>query len=168
MQIEFSQVVQQVMDRTEAEMSSAAIWQLLDETYGPSAEPLVYKAHQLKTAGDHHQIQQLELQISHDNKQLFLQGAGNGPIDALVAALRHGGFKSEIVDYEERALNTGSGAEAIAIVAVTSPGQPQCYYGMGTHSNITTASIFAVLNGLNRLLQKQNNEQIEEALSLCG
>ncbi|MEO0433630.1 MAG: 2-isopropylmalate synthase [Cyanobacteria bacterium J06656_5] len=170
MQIEFSQVVQQVMDSTGAEMSSAAIWQLLNQTYGTSPGPLMYKSHQLKTTGDHQQVQQLELQVSYDNKQLFLQGAGNGPIDALVAALCHGGFESEIVDYEERALHTGSGADAIAIVAVTSPGQPQRYYGMGTHSNITTASIFAVLNGLNRLLQKQNDKQLQEAtpLSLCS
>ncbi|ESA36429.1 2-isopropylmalate synthase [Leptolyngbya sp. Heron Island J] len=159
LQIEFSQIVQQVMDSTGEEMSSVAIWQLFCRTYGTAPGPLVYKNHHLETAGDNHQVQQLAMEVSYQHQPLHLQGAGNGPIDALVAALRHGGFDIEIVDYEERALNSGSGAEAIALVAVTGQTQSQRYYGMGTHRNITTASILAVLNGVNHWLQAQNSRE---------
>ena len=152
LQIEFSQIIQRVMDSTGVEMSSVAIWQLFAQTYSPASGPLVHGAHHLETTGKQ---QQLQLQISHGDRHYSLQGIGNGPIDALVAALHQGGFEIEIVDYQERALQVGSGAEAIALVAVTSPGQSQRYYGMGTDSNITTASLFAVLNGLNRLLRMQ-------------
>lgn len=162
LQVEFSQIVQQVMDDTGEEMTSAAIWQLFCQTYGTAPGPLVYKTHHLETAGDNHQVQQLAIQVNYQHQLLNLQGAGNGPIDALVAALRHSKFDIEILDYEERALNIGSGAEAIALVAVTGQTQLQRYYGMGTHSNITTASILAVLNGVNRWLQAQDREQISE------
>ncbi len=158
LQVEFSQVVQQVMDRTGEEMSSGLIWQLFCQTYGALAGPLGYVTHRLETAGDNHQVQRLTMQVSYENQTLWFQGAGNGPIDALVAALRHHGFAIEIADYEERALNTGSGATAIALVAVTVPQKQQRYYGMGTHRNLTTASMLAVINGCNRLLQAQAEE----------
>lgn len=155
LQVEFSQIVQQVMDSTGEEMSSSLIWQLFCRTYQTMSGPLVYKTHQLETAGDNNQVQQLTMQVSYQEESLWLQGAGNGPIDSLIAALRHGGVDIEIADYEERALNAGSGAEAIALVAVTGLQQSR-YYGMGTHSNITTASILAVINGVNRLLSEQS------------
>ena len=129
---------------------------------------MVYQSHHLETAGDDDQVQQLVMQVNYDNQPLCLQGAGNGPIDALVAALRLGGLAIEIADYEERALHAGSGAETIALVAVTGPEQSQKYYGVGTHRNITTASILAVLNGLNRLLNAQDQAgQDQQSLSLC-
>ena len=156
LQVEFSQIVQQVMDSTGTEMSSATIWQLFHQTYGTASGPLVYQAHRLETAD---QRQRLDLQISHGEQQLRLQGSGNGPIDALISALAAGGFEIEIADYEERALNAGSGAQAIALVAVTGLDSSPVYYGMGIHSNITTASMMAVINGLNRLLELQDNEQ---------
>ncbi|MFG6095747.1 2-isopropylmalate synthase [Leptothoe sp. ISB3NOV94-8A] len=168
LQVEFSQIVQQVMDSTGYEMSSSAIWQLFGSTYGTAPGPVVYQSHHLETAGDNDQVQQLVMQVNYDNQPLCLQGAGNGPIDALVAALRLGGLAIEIADYEERALHAGSGAEAIALVAVTGPEQSQKYYGVGTHRNITTASILAVLNGLNRLLNAQDQAgQDQQSLSLC-
>ncbi|MEM7062142.1 MAG: 2-isopropylmalate synthase [Cyanobacteria bacterium P01_B01_bin.77] len=168
LQVEFSQVVQQRMDSTGEEISSAAIWQLFNQTYGTAAGPLAYVAHQLKTAGENNQIQQLDLQLVNGDKQQTLQGTGNGPIDALVAALHQDGFSFEIVDYEERALNSGSSAKAIALVAVAGIEQSPSYYGMGVHGNITTASILSVLNGLNRLLQAQDQQQqAEQRLSIC-
>ena len=156
LQVEFSQIVQQVMDSTGTEMSSTTIWQLFHQTYGTASGPLVYQAHRLETTD---QRQRLDLQISHQKQQLRLQGSGNGPIDALIDALAAGGFEIEIADYEERALNAGSGAQAIALVAVTGLDASPVYYGMGIHGNITTASILAVINGLNRLLEVQDNER---------
>ncbi|EKU99948.1 2-isopropylmalate synthase [Leptolyngbya sp. PCC 7375] len=174
LQVEFSQIVQYVMDSTGDEMSSSAIWQLFCNTYGAAPGPMgpmgpmVYQSHHLETSGDNDQVQQLVMQVSYENQPLCLQGAGNGPIDALVAALRLRGFDIEIADYEERALHAGSGAEAIALVAITGPEPSQPCYGMGTHRNITTASILAVLHGLNRLLNaKGKTKNDQQSLSLC-
>ena len=156
LQVEFSQVIQQVMDSTGKELTSAAIWQLFCQTYGTDIAgegPLVYVDHGLSTAGDNNQVQHLKLQLHKNGAPWWLNGAGNGPIDALVAALRHGELDVEVVNYEERALETGSGATAIALVEIKNQTQSQSYWGMGTHRNLTTASILAELNGVNRLLQ---------------
>ena len=170
LQVEFSQVVQQVMDSAGEEMSSSAIWQLFNRTYGSADGPLAYITHQQEIAGENNQLQKLTLQICHREDHKYLNGIGNGPIDALVNALGHSGFDIEIVDYEERALNSGSGANAIALIAVTGLNQSHRYYGIGIHPNITTASILAVINGLNRLLKEQVHQQLEEKeqkLSMC-
>ncbi|MEO0869046.1 MAG: 2-isopropylmalate synthase [Cyanobacteria bacterium J06642_11] len=95
LQVEFSQVVQQTMDRTGQEISSAAIWQLLLATYSPTSGPLAYESHQLETTGEHNGLQ---LWLRQAEKRACLQAMGNGPIDALVSALRQGGFDIEIAD----------------------------------------------------------------------
>ncbi|MEM9809242.1 MAG: 2-isopropylmalate synthase [Cyanobacteria bacterium P01_D01_bin.56] len=166
LQVEFSQVVQQVMDRTGGEVSSATIWQLFQDTYSPASGQLVYESHHLETTGNNNQ---LHLWLQQDGKSYGFEASGNGPIDALVTALRQGGFELEIADYQERALNAGSGADAIAIVAVTAPSTDHRYYGIGTHSNITTASILAVINSLNRLLNEHETaEDIQQLITPCG
>ncbi|MGD1858006.1 MAG: 2-isopropylmalate synthase [Leptolyngbyaceae cyanobacterium] len=152
LQVELAQVVQRVMDNSQQEMSSAAIWQLLYQRYGSSAGPLVYATHSLKTAGDNNQVQQLALQLDRNGDPWHLEGAGNGPIDALVAAFRQNGIHLEVASYEERALDTGSGAKAFALVDIRGEDQSQSYWGIGVHANLTTASILAVINGVNRLL----------------
>ncbi|MEM8613165.1 MAG: 2-isopropylmalate synthase [Cyanobacteria bacterium P01_H01_bin.105] len=162
LQVDFSQVVQQIMDSTGKEITSAAIWQLFCQTYGTAGAdsgPLVYVAHCLSTAGDNNQVQQLELQLHKNDRPWCINGAGNGPIDALVAALRHGGIDIEVVNYEERALETGSGATALALVEVKSQEHSQSYWGMGAHHNLTTASILAIINGVNRLLSDPTSSQ---------
>ncbi|MEM6255725.1 MAG: 2-isopropylmalate synthase [Cyanobacteria bacterium P01_D01_bin.156] len=166
LQVEFSQVVQQVMDQTGKEISSATIWQLFQQTYSLASGPLVYESHHLETTGDHNQLQ---LWLQQNGKPRCFQASGNGPIDALVTALRQGDIHLEIADYEERALNAGSGADAIAIVAVTTPSTEHRYYGVGTHSNITTASILAVMHGLNRLLTANKAaEDVQQPIISCG
>lgn len=165
LQVEFSRVVQQMMDSTRKEITSAAIWQLLCQTYGTDSTDLgflTYVTHCLSTAGDNNQVQQLELQLNRNGTLWRLKGAGNGPIDALVAALRHGGIDVEVVSYEERALETGSGATAIALVGVSNQQQSNSCWGMGTHRNLITASILAVINGVNRLLSDSANSQPEK------
>ncbi|MBT9313677.1 2-isopropylmalate synthase [Leptothoe kymatousa] len=165
LQVEFSQVVQRVMDSTGQEVTAAAIWQLFQQTYGPASGPLVYESHHLETTGDHNLLQ---LWLQDTEKQHHFQASGNGPIDALVTALGQGGFAIEIANYEERALNAGSGADAIAMVAVSDVATDHQYYGVGIHNNITTASILAVINGLNRLLQAKSRDESRRSVSLCG
>lgn len=162
LQIEFSQVVQQVMDSTNQEMSSETIWDLFNDTYIKLPGPLMYINHRLESVGATNQMQQLELQIHYRDERYCLQGIGNGPIDALVHALEQGGFEFNIVDYEERALTSGSAAKAMSFVAVTGLSQLPCCYGVGIHRNIATASVLSVINGLNRLLRKQDDEQFEQ------
>ena len=77
-------------------------------------------------------------------------GAGNGPIAAFVDALRSGlGVELDVVDYAEHALGQGADAGAVAYVE-TVDGGGALRWGVGTHPNIITASLRAVLSALGR------------------
>jgi 2-isopropylmalate synthase len=79
--------------------------------------------------------------------QQILTGTGNGPLDALMHALR---TPLHIQHYEERALTQGADAQAIAIAELAGPGVCGSAFGVGIDANLTTASIRAVVNGVNR------------------
>ena len=79
-----------------------------------------------------------------------VSGTGNGPIAAFVNALRSGlGVEIDVVDYAEHALGQGADATAVAYVE-TIAGDGSLWWGVGTHQNIITASLRAVLSALGR------------------
>ncbi|MBB1606755.1 MULTISPECIES: 2-isopropylmalate synthase [unclassified Pseudomonas] len=147
MQVEFSAIVQRQADSSETELSSEALWQLFARTYLAPARPggsLAYVGHRLFEAEGGQGIV-LEVELADGRRQL--QGVGNGPIDAAVAAL---GLPIRIDSYEERSLGGGADAQALALVEVAWPGEPGTRFGAGCHANIVSASIQAVLCAVSR------------------
>ena len=82
-----------------------------------------------------------------------LTGTGNGPIDAAIHALNGVTSGLQVRSFEERAigLNKGSDATACAFVEVNRKDGGKEYYGVGMDNNIVTASIKALVSGMNRL-----------------
>ncbi len=79
-----------------------------------------------------------------------VSGHGNGPISALVHALRRDlGVEVEVLDYAEHALGAGEEATAVAYVEVRS--HKDVRWGVGMDPNITTASMKALVGALERL-----------------
>ena len=79
-----------------------------------------------------------------------MTGEGNGPIDALVAALKADlGIVLEVKDYSEHALTEGSGASAVAYVECAGP-DGSTWWGVGRDSSILDASLSAVVSAANR------------------
>jgi 2-isopropylmalate synthase len=145
MQVEFSAIVQQQVDASEAEMSSQQLWALFEATYLKTDDSIVYHAHHLFEAGAE---QGIELDLTLLGRRRQLRGTGNGPIAATVNAL---GLPLRIDNYEERALDHGADASALAIVEAARDGVPGNKFGAGRHANIITASVLAVLGAANRL-----------------
>lgn len=149
MQVEFSTIVQALADASETELTSEQIWDVFEHTYlAPVSEQpgFIYLGHRLF---DHANGQGIALElVGTDGKAKTLEGTGNGPIAATVAAL---GLPLRIDSYEERSLDVGSDAVAMAIVEAAIPGVPGSHFGVGKHANIITASILAVLNVAARL-----------------
>ncbi|HJV50254.1 MAG TPA: alpha-isopropylmalate synthase regulatory domain-containing protein, partial [Noviherbaspirillum sp.] len=56
--------------------------------------------------------------------------------------------------YEERAVGHGADATAVAYVEVVADGVPGSTFGVGMHQNIVTASVLAVISGINRAYGK--------------
>ncbi len=82
-----------------------------------------------------------------------LVGQGNGPLSAVVHALKNSGrmpfFKLE--DFTERSLGSDADARAMAFVGLRlHPDSDQLIYGAGEHSNINRAAIAALVCAMNR------------------
>ncbi|MBZ1392786.1 alpha-isopropylmalate synthase regulatory domain-containing protein [Psychrobacter pacificensis] len=60
-------------------------------------------------------------------------------------------MQASVMSYEERNLSQGNDAEAIAIIELSVSDLPGSYFGVGIHTNSTTAAILAVLSGLARI-----------------
>ncbi len=150
LQVEFSGEVKRHTDLHGGEMSAAEIWALFSQTYLGAGNFLRYREHHLFEHGD---AQGIRLTIDAWNATRTVTGRGNGPIEATANALRELGIDMHVRSYEERSFGIsgeGAGARACAFIEVAGAGSRECY-GVGIDPNIVTASIKALLSGINRL-----------------
>ena len=148
LQVEFSGVVQRHTDAHGNEMSAAEIWQLFSETYLAPVAPVRYREHHLF---EHGQAQGIRLSVEIGGIPYLLTGEGNGPVDAAIHALRGAGIQLQVRSFEERSMAAsleGGEAQACAFVEVVSQGRE--FYGVGMDASIVTASIKAIVSGINR------------------
>ncbi|MCM8626723.1 2-isopropylmalate synthase [Accumulibacter sp.] len=149
LQVEFSRAVQEHTDTHGGEMTAAEIWQLFARTYLEIDRPIRYLEHHLY---EHGAAQGIRLKLEIGGRVHLLSGEGNGPIDATVHALRGIGLIVEVRSYEERSMaGRGSDASACAFLELASAGHAGECYGVGIDGNIVTASVRALINGVNRL-----------------
>ena len=147
MQIEFSQVVQRETDRHGLEMSARQIHELLVAEYLDGPATYALKGHRLQ---EENGITSVEVEIEKDGALQKLSGTGNGPLEALVAALP---VAVEVMDYSEHAIGGGSNAKAAAYIELrVDGGRP--LHGVGIDANLTTASFRALFSALNRALRQ--------------
>ena len=78
----------------------------------------------------------------------MLHGEGNGPIDAAVNAL---GLPIRVDAYEERSIDSGSDARAVAFIEATADGVTGARFGVGIDGSIVVASLRALICAANRL-----------------
>jgi len=163
LQVEFSGVVQKHADSQGGEISAAEIWRLFAATYFETADPVRYREHHLF---EHGAAQGIRLNVEIQGVSHLLVGEGNGPIDAAVHALHSAGIEVHVRSYEERSMsasNAAGDARACAFMEIAqAKGEAECY-GVGMDSNIVTASIKALLSGVNRTglsLQNRIRKQV--------
>lgn len=86
-----------------------------------------------------------------DNK---ISGTGNGPIDAFFNAIKSLGINEyKFVTYSEQAISIGSDSKAVSYIHLEGPdGEP--VYGVGIDTDISVASIKAVMSAINRSKRK--------------
>jgi 2-isopropylmalate synthase len=149
LQIEFSKTIQAITEDSGTEISPAAMWEAFRAQYLPERPAYALASHELtsEAGGDGTRI---VAHLAVDGVARTVTGAGNGPIAAFVAALRSGlHAEIDVVDYAEHALGQGADATAVAYVE-TVDGDGTLRWGAGTHPNIITASLLAVLSALGR------------------
>jgi len=144
LQVDFSSAVQQLTDDSGQEVSAQQIWEVFQNEYVRSEAPLRYIGHTLSEDAGRERI---KLTVEIAGERTVLAGEGNGPLDALMHALR---TPVRIQHYEERALTQGAGAKAIAIAEMAGAQVVGSAFGVGIDANLITASIRAVISGINR------------------
>jgi 2-isopropylmalate synthase len=155
LQVEFAGVVQHYTDSHDGEIMAADIWQLFSTTYLDNGidTTISYNTHHLYEEDD---TQCIYLNVEINGEIHSLKGKGNGPIDAAVHAIQSVGFAITVRNYEERSINAtvmGSDANACAFIQISDANDETIkeVYGVGIDSNIVTASIKALISGVNRM-----------------
>ena len=149
LQIEFSQVVQEVTDASGKEVTADDIWAIFNREYLELAAPFAYASHHLIEDSTRNQVE-LVTEIQHHGKRQKVAASGNGPIDAFVKGLQTlTGEALAVVDYHEHALTGGADARAVTYIEMK-VGDKRTLFGVGMDANIVTASLKAILSAVNR------------------
>ncbi|WHO37457.1 2-isopropylmalate synthase [Sphingobium sp. AP49] len=147
MQADFSKVVQALADQSSRELNAADISAAFDNYYhqtGDQAYSLI-DYHESGSAGD----RIFTGKIVHEGGERSISGRGNGLISSVLAALRDElGVVLDVADYNEHAIGAGTDVNAAAYVECrTADGRT--VFGIGTDSDVATASVKAVLSAAN-------------------
>ncbi|MBL0424671.1 2-isopropylmalate synthase [Ramlibacter alkalitolerans] len=147
LQIEFSQVVQAVMDASGKELSAQDLWTLFGNEYRIGRAQV---AHQVLESGAPGERVTLEADVRMaDGRALAVTGAGNGPIDAFVEGMSQAiGEPIRVLDYHEHAIASGADARAVAYLELRVG--DRTLFGVGMDGNIVSASLKAIVSGLQR------------------
>ena len=92
-----------------------------------------------------------DVTLAIHNEMFYLSAKGNGPLDAVsnVLKIANPAIKYHFVDYEEHALETNSDSKASAYVVIADESGRR-YWGVGVDSDITMASVYALITAVNR------------------
>ncbi|MEV7875673.1 2-isopropylmalate synthase [Microbacterium sp. NPDC089188] len=155
LQIEFSGVVQARTDAEGGEVSSAQIWDIFTDEYLPATDDdqrwgrfeLLSTRSSSDMSGDVH----LDVSLRDGDTTHPASAVGNGPVAAFLEIVRSQGFDVTLYDYVEHALSSGGDAQAAAYVELQV--DDQRLWGVGIDGDISTASLKAIVSGVNRAIR---------------
>lgn len=153
LQIEFSQVVQQVTDSEGGEVAPEEMWGVFSAEYLPDpAAPwgrfaLKSVKHDSAVDGD----TTVDVVITDGGNDVTLTGTGNGPIAAFCDAMAHHGVDVRVLDYAEHAMSAGGDAKAASYLECAVDGK--VLWGVGIDPSITTSSLKAIVSAINRAVR---------------
>ena len=155
LQIEFSQVVQSRTDTEGGEVTSDELWRVFLDEYLPAAHADDkwgrYEILSTRTASEMTGTVSLEARLRVGDDVEDVAGIGNGPIAAFLSILSQQGYDIELYDYVEHTMSSGGDAKAAAYVELNVNGQR--LWGVGIDTDISTASLKAVVSSVNRAIR---------------
>ena len=150
MQMEFSQVVQEISENTGKEVDSETIRDAFDQTFLQATMPLSFVRHSSAQDEQDESIRTLTAVVTFNGVEHEIAGRGNGPIDAFVNALKmHFSVDFRVVDYHQHATGGGADAQSACYFEIQA-GKGATRYGAALNSNIVSASLMAVCSAFNR------------------
>jgi len=150
---EFGALMQRVSDTTGSEISPATIFDTFKREYLENRAQLELGHCDIHEDAGLKKIC-ITAAIKFNDKDLTINGCGNGPIDAFAHALKENtGLEFTLDNYSEHALKKGSNSRAVSYVGITVKGRQ--FFGAGESNNISVAPIEALVSALNRSLKSQ-------------
>ncbi|MBN9183603.1 MAG: 2-isopropylmalate synthase [Microbacterium sp.] len=160
LQIEFSGVVQAKTDADGGEVTSDEIWSVFTDEYLPSDVDQNrwgrFELLSTRTESDMSGDVTLEVALRDGDERVVATGTGNGPVAAFLEIVRAQGFEVTLYDYVEHALSAGGDAQAAAYVELQVDGER--LWGVGIDGDISTASLKAIVSGVNRSIRTRVRE----------
>ena len=151
LQIEFSRTIQTTVEDSGTEISAGEMWDAFAASYLPAEPRFTLRSHELITGRE--QQASITAQVTFDGEPHTVTGKGNGPISAFVNGMNEAfGLDLDVVDYHEHSQGSGHSATAVAYVE-SLDGDGNHRWGVGTHPDIVTASLLALLSAAGRQLE---------------
>lgn len=148
LQIHFSAVVQREAERTGKEVESDDVWGLFQATYLHPQSPITLLEY--TDVAYEPSRRRMSVALLYGGVAREIVGIGNGPLDAFVDAIGTlSPVRFSLVSYDEHAISSGSSARAVAYVAIHVSGH-ELAWGVGIDTDITKASLLAVVSAVNR------------------
>ena len=155
LQIEFSGVVQAKTDAEGGEVTSEQIWSVFTDEYLPAAHDEHrwgrFELLSTRSQSDLSADVALDVTLRDGDESIQASGRGNGPVAAFLEIIRAQGFDVTLYDYVEHALSSGGDAQAAAYVELQVDGER--LWGVGIDNDISTASLKAIVSGVNRAIR---------------
>ncbi len=146
--LEFSPIVQRLSEADGGELKPDVIWDAFVNEYIDVEGPyrlIDYAVHSVEGGRE-----TCDARISVGDNEVEIHGEGSGPIEAFIEALVSTlNEPLTVVEYQEYALNEGSEAQAICILAISDEDQNK-FYGVGISQNTTTAAFKSIVSAINR------------------
>ncbi len=147
LQVDFSPVVQQEAENTEAEVSGEQIADLFERTYLAPKGSMRMKSYQVNRQDGQ---DSMEAVIFDGDNEVEINGEGRGVLEAFTSALsKHVGKDLVIIEYNEHTLGQDDASDAMAYVQLSINSQRVC--GAGRSQDILGATLGAILNAVARV-----------------
>jgi 2-isopropylmalate synthase len=146
LQIEFSAVIQKIVERTGTEITAGEIWSTFEATYLAPAAPMALAGRTaIETDGNETVV---DAALALDGRERRVRGRGHGPVAAFVDALaRECGIEVQVLDVHDQ--KAGDGGEAISYVEARVAGAVACW-GVGRDASPVRAALRAIVSAVNR------------------
>ena len=151
MEVEFSQLVQKEADSSGREMTADIIWALYEAEYLNITSPFQLVSFESAPASRTAETERVVAKVSFNGETQEISGTGNGPISAMVTALRDNfDLQFTLADFGQNTRSSTSKAEAAAYVELKNA-EGVSVFGAGIDTSITKAPILALMSAINRL-----------------
>ena len=156
MQPSFGGVIQSEVDRSGRELLPKEVHDLFHDEYIRLHEPYSMKKCTInwedrEPERDDEVSTTIHCVLDRNGHEVFFSAPGNGPVDAFVRGVRrHTGLDFSVDEYAEHAIGHSADAKAVAYIRIKDVKGRESI-GAGIDSNISLASIKAVLSAMNRM-----------------